>query len=194
MRSKPEVSRRTLLGASAGACAAVALGAWRWLSEVGGPAREPALDATSPGPATDGTVAALVAASGTIIGRRIEPSHYAEYFRWRAEHLPGYRTLYERFASQVDRAARRTAGCPFAGCGDSVRRRLLSAAHRARNPRGALDAVWMAAGGRRWVAYNVFIFDESLALFAETDAWVLLGYEGWPGEPRGLDRYRRAQR
>jgi hypothetical protein len=191
---KPGFSRRTLLGATAGACAAGALAAWRWLYEAGGPARWPEIEATVPGPVTDATVAALVTASGTIIGRRIEPLHYAEYFRWRAEHLPGYRTLYERFASEVDRAARRTAGCPFADCSESVRVRMLSAARRARSPRGVTDAVWMAVGGRTWAAYNFFIFDEALALFAETDAWVLLGYEGWPGEPRGLDRYRRAPR
>jgi hypothetical protein len=50
----------------------------------------------------------------------------------------------------------------------------------------------MAAAGRRWVTYNTVIFDEALALFADTDAWILAGYEGWPGTPRGLERYRRA--
>ena len=30
-----------------------------------------------------------------------------------------------------------------------------------------------------------------LALFVRTDGWVLLGYETWPGTPRGLDLYTR---
>lgn len=136
-----------------------------------------------------------MAASRTVIGKPIEPTHYAEYFRWRAERLPGYRTLYQRFSAEVDGRARGTAGCAFADCDPAVRAKvLLRAAARARSPRTLLDGLWMATGGRRWAAYDAFIFDEALALFADTDAWVLLGYEGWPGTPRGLDRYRRAAR
>jgi hypothetical protein len=193
MPARLRLSRRTLLGAAAGACAA-ALGVWRWLDGPRGPAWTPALEATAPGPVTDATLATLVAAAHSVIGRPIEPSHYAEYFRWRAEHLPGYRTLYERFAARVDRDARRAAGCAFAGCSAAAQAHVLRPASRARDPRSALDAAWMVAGGRVWAAYDRFIFDEALALFAETDAWVLTGYEGWPGTPRGLDRYRRAPR
>jgi len=194
MLGRPRVSRRTLLGAAAGACAAATLGVWRWLYEPGRPAWTPALEATAAGPVTDATLSTLVAAARTVISRPIEPSHYAEYFRWRAEHLPGYRTLYERFAAQVDRAAQRTAGRAFAACGASDRARVLGPALRARDPRSVVDVAWMAAGGRAWAAYDRFILDESLALFADTDAWVLTGYEGWPGTARGLDRYRRAPR
>ncbi|HEV2440242.1 MAG TPA: twin-arginine translocation signal domain-containing protein [bacterium] len=187
------MSRRTLLGAAAGACAAAALGVWRWLHEPGRPASTPVLEATAPGPVTGATVSTLVAAARAVIGKPIEPSHYAEYFRWRAEHLPGYRTLYERFTARVDRDARRTAGCAFAACGAGARARVLGPASRARDPRSVVDAAWMAAGGRVWAAYDRFILNEALALFAETDAWVLTGYAGWPGTPRGLDRYRRAR-
>jgi len=194
MPAKFRLSRRTLLGAVAGTCAAAALGIWRWLDEPGGPAWTPTLEATTPGPVTDATLSTLVAAARAVIGRPIEPAHYAEYFRWRAEHLPGYRTLYGRFAARVDRGARRTAGCAFAGCSAAAQTRVLRPASRARAPRSVLDAVWMAAGGRVWTAYDRFILDEALALFAGTDAWVLTGYEGWPGTPRGLDRYRRAPR
>jgi hypothetical protein len=194
MPARRRLSRRTLLGAAAAACAAAALGVWRWLDEPGGPAWSPELSATAPGPVADATLATLVAAARTVIGRPIDPAHYAEYFRWRAEHLPGYRTLFERFAARIDRDARRTAGCAFAGCGTAARARVLRPASRARAPRSVLDAAWMAAGGRAWAAYDRFILDEALALFAGTDAWILTGYEGWPGTPRGLDRYRRAPR
>lgn len=193
MRGRFRVSRRALLGAVAGACAGAA-GVWRWLDEPGGPAAMPALEATAPGPVTDATLSTLVAASRTVIDRPIEASHYAEYFRWRAAHLPGYRTLYERFAARVDRDARRTARCAFAACGAADRARVLGSAARARDPRSVLDAAWLAAGGRAWAAYDRFILGEALALFADTDAWVLTGYDGWPGTPRGLDRYRRALR
>lgn len=188
------VSRRTLLGAAAGTCAAAAFGVWRWVEGAGGQGWTPALDASAPGPLGERTISTLVAAARTIIGRPIETSHYREYFRWRAEHLPGYRAVYERFAARIDRDAGRAAHCLFAVCGASDRTRLLRPAARAREVRSIVDRAWMAGVGRTWAVYNRFIFDEALALFAGTDAWVLTGYDGWPGTPRGLDRYRRAIR
>lgn len=194
MPLRRRVFRRTLLGAAAGMCAAAAFGVWRWLEGAGSYGRAPALDASAPGPLGDGTISTLVAAARTVIGRPIETSHYGEYFRWRAAHLPGYRALYEHFAARIDRDAGRAAHCLFAACGASDRVRLLRPSARAREPRSVLDRAWMAAGGRTWAAYNRFIFDEALALFAATDAWVLTRYDGWPGTPRGLERYRRAPR
>ena len=47
------------------------------------------------------------------------------------------------------------------------------------------------SAGSPWPSYRRYILDEALALFARTDAWTALGYRGWPGQPRGLDRYRR---
>ena len=61
-----------------------------------------------------------------------------------------------------------------------------------RDPEDVWDGVRRrsaAVPGRR---IDRYILDEALALFARTDAWVVLGYRGWPGQPRGLDRYRRA--
>lgn len=190
MPGRARLSRRMLLGAAAGVCAAAVLGVRRWLAPQA--RSRPALEAGAPGPVREVTVSVLVAAAGTVIGNPIEPSHYAEYFRWRAENLPGYRALYERFAAQVDRDARRTARCAFVDCGIADRTRVLGPAARARDPRSLLDVAWTKTGGRAWAEYDQFIFDEALALFADTDAWVLTGYDGWPGTPRGLDRYRRA--
>lgn len=36
------------------------------------------------------------------------------------------------------------------------------------------------------------VADQILGVFARTDAWVALGYESWPGQPRGLTAYRQA--
>jgi hypothetical protein len=181
------LTRRTIIGAAAAAIAAAAAGVWRRLSET-------ALDRAAPGPVSPATLNTVVAAAAAIIAKPIERSHYAEYFRWRAEHLPRYRAVYEGLAADVDRAARRAVGCAFAACGDGVRARLLAPAERARSGRTPLDLSWRRSAGRRWVTYNTMVFDEALALFAGTDAWTLIGYEGWPGTPRGLDHYRHAPR
>jgi hypothetical protein len=40
--------------------------------------------------------------------------------------------------------------------------------------------------------FRNYVLLEVLALFCQTDAWVALGYEAWPGTPRGLETYREA--
>jgi len=58
----------------------------------------------------------------------------------------------------------------------------------------ALDAAptgAISADGLRTL-YHRHIVREVLALFARTDAWILLGYEAWPGTARGFTRYVQA--
>jgi len=137
-------------------------------------------------------VDALVAAAEGVIGYPIQSSHYAEYYRWRAEHLRGYQALYNGFRGAVDRDARRLAGRTFAECTPALRQRILARAARARDPRGVWDTLRADLLDRPWALYDRYVLGETLALFARTDAWALIGYDGWPGIPRGLDRYRRA--
>jgi len=121
----------------------------------------------------------------------IDPAHYLEYYRWRAAHLRGYHALYEAFVRDVDRGARAAGGREFADSPASVRRAVLVPAGRTPGSEDVWDGVRTALSGSPWPSYRRYILDEALALFARTDAWTALGYRGWPGEPRGLDRYRR---
>ncbi len=188
-------SRRRVLWV--GLAAAGAAGSWG-ISRTTAPAPFGRADAVAdlpdadPAALSDAAAASLVAAAETVIGVPIEPAHYAEYFRWRAEHLRGYQAVYAAFARDVDRSARAASGRTFAESPAAVRRAVLAAARRAGEPEDVWDGVRAAIGGSPWPRYNQFILDEALALFARTDAWIALGYRGWPGEPRGLDRYRRA--
>jgi hypothetical protein len=40
----------------------------------------------------------------------------------------------------------------------------------------------------RW--FERRIFQETLAVFEKSDAWLQLGYASWPGSPRGHDVYQ----
>jgi hypothetical protein len=183
-------SRRAFLGATAvGGAAALGIlrtlrGLERWLAS-------PVLARTAPGPLSAPQVETLVAAASALAGRPLREEHYAAFFQWRAEHLPGHRGLYARFCATVDRAARRSEGRAFGACGAAQRRALLEPAFRAR-ARAHASTRWLdRIFDREWRLYDRHIVSEALALFAATDAWLVLGYDAWPGTPRGFDRYRR---
>ena len=187
------LSRRRFLGIGlAFSAAAASWGAWRVVELVRRRPPEPALGDAAIGTLAPSTVTTLVAAAQAVTGYPIEAGHYEEYYRWRAQHLRGYFALYQRFARAVDRDALRSAGCPFAACSAVVRGRILARAARSRNPATVRDRLRVELVDYDWPTFDRFVLGETLALFARTDAWVALGYQGWPGLPRGLDRYRRA--
>lgn len=141
-----------------------------------------------PGPLPEGVVGALVAATQGLVDTEIETTHYATFFRWRAETLRGYRALYERFVVALDRAAREAGAPDFAGCGMARRQAIL----RQIDGTGAADRVSRIHAlvfRRDSLRFERYIVREVLALFSQTDGWVLLGYESWPGTPRGLESY-----
>src|SRR5262249_62395582 len=91
----------------------------------------------------------------------------------------------------VDRAAKSMEGVAFAGSSPGTQNRILDRAFRAR-AEAAVPGPWLRRlRGYDWQLYERHILREVLELFAATDAWLLLGYDAWPGTPRGLDRYRR---
>ena len=130
----------------------------------------------------------LQAAVSTLVDTTVEMSHYVEYFTWRAENLPGYSQLYEEFARRLDLAAARRGGGGFVEGDAESRRRVLQQINL---KRGSLRTVAVALTDRDWLRFEQYIVREVLALFVRTDGWVLLGYEAWPGTPRGLDLYTR---
>jgi hypothetical protein len=188
------LSRRTFLGAVSAFAAgsAAALGVLAAGHVVTRRLGAPVVDAAATGELSVTQLRTLLAATAAVVGAPVRPEHYAAFFRWRAAHLRGHLRLYARFCAAVDRAAQGAAGVAFVGCPEETQRRILERAFRARAD-AAVHGPWL----RRlldydWQLYERHILREVLALFAATDAWVLLGYETWPGTPRGFERYRRA--
>jgi hypothetical protein len=148
----------------------------------------PALGRAATGALSPRTLQVLQAAVSTLVDTAVEMSHYVQYFTWRAENLPGYRQLYEDFARRLDVAATRRDGRGFVEADAESRRRVLQPIDL---KRGSLRTLATAVIDADWLRFERYIAREVLALFVRTDGWVLLGYESWPGTPRGLDLYTR---
>ena len=144
------------------------------------------------GPLDDHTLAALMATTLVLLPAGIEPQRYEDCFRWRAEHLPGYKGIYDRFAATVDRAARQLGEAGFAHAAAPAERKVLEPLAEARAvlaERSRRAALRVTLLGRDWFVFERHIVRDLLALFARTDAWLLAGYPSHPGVARGLDAY-----
>jgi hypothetical protein len=143
----------------------------------------PALKDASRGPPGEGAVRALLATTAALIATDVETNHYEEFFRWRSENLSGYRSLYQRFAVVVDGSAKEARQPDFASCDMKLRREILQR---------MTSRTYALVFDRDELRFENYILREILALFSRTDAWILLGYDSWPGMPRGLEAYTQA--
>jgi hypothetical protein len=159
-------------------------GAWRRLVF-------PVLEPEPTGPLSGQALGVLLAATEALVNHPFEKDHYTDFFRWRAEHLPGHRALYERFAVAVNRSAKQSFGCDFAGCAIARRRTIMETATRVRAATSRFERLRVGLRERDWWLFDPYIIRPITSLFARTDAWPLVGYDAWPGTPRGLERYTR---
>jgi hypothetical protein len=152
----------------------------------------PGLEHAPTGPLSTGALNTLLVATGALAGVPVQIAHYEDFFRWRAENLRGYKTLYEQFAAALDRRAKRSVGCDFVDCSRQIQQKMLEELPQVRSANTRWRKVRFAVLEREWLRFDQYIVHDILLLFLRTDAWSLLGYEAWPGTPRGLDRYTQA--
>jgi len=152
----------------------------------------PGLEDAPTGPLSAGALNTLLVVTRALVGVPVQIAHYEDFFRWRAENLRGHKALYEQFATALDRRARRAVGDNFADCSRQMQQKILEELPQVRNAGTRWHRVRVAVLERDWVRFDQYIVSNILLLFYRTDAWTLLGYEAWPGTPRGLDRYTQA--
>jgi hypothetical protein len=152
----------------------------------------PGLQDAPTGPLSARALNALLMATRALVGVPVQIAHYEDFFRWRAENLRGYKALYEQFATALDRRARRSVGCDFIDCSRQMQQKILEKVPEGRSASTRWDKVRVSVFERDWLLFDRYIVRDILLLFFRTDAWTLLGYEAWPGTPRGLDRYTQA--
>lgn len=191
-----QVSRRSLVGgALAGAGLAAGTALVRGVPGPGGLRRmlrraaSPELPEAEPGPLDAPTLQTLLAVARALVGGAADRPSYAQLFRSRAEELPGYRRLYRRLDQRLAHQS--------VGPGGSTEAFQALPPERARQvvtrlaPPGRLARLTLGFAGDERALFRRYVTLEILELYAATDAWIALGYTGWPGRPRGLRVYRR---
>lgn len=152
----------------------------------------PGLEDAPTGTLSAGALNALLLATRALAGVPVQIAHFEDFFCWRAENLRGYKALYEQFAAALDYRARRSVGCDFADCSGQMQQKILERLPQVRSAKTRWHRVRIAVLEREWLCFDQYIVRNILLLFYRTDAWTLLGYEAWPGTPRGLDQYTQA--
>ena len=136
---------------------------------------------------THATMAALIEA--IFPDEPIDVDRYMQYLEIRADNVPGYGDLYAQFQADVDRLAEQAHDMPFAETPITARRDIISpwfTIPQSRTER----ATTVLTNGVPWLTYSHRIFAEILTIYMRTDAWVAIGYDSYPGTPRGLDNYK----
>lgn len=129
----------------------------------------------SAAPLEAATIRILLAAAEAVTGQCPLRGHYEPYYRSRAARFPFYSQAYTAFANTAQDTALRLTQQDFTSAAMPERRHLL-------------HLIRASPFGRRFE--DVF-FQETLAVFLKTDAWLQLGYRSWEGSARGLDSCRR---
>lgn len=188
--SQDRMSRRQLLilvaGVTAGAAGIGVPVIWNFVNQV----RDLPLPSEHTGYLREDTQRTMIALTEAMFrDYPVELSLYEQYFTFHAEHIPGYRDLYDQFRVDMDRVAKQSYGLAFADCKIAPRRDVIAPWFFV--PMSRVERVESAVmNGMPWLTYSHRIFREILILFMHTDAWLAAGYDSYPGTPRGLENYK----
>jgi hypothetical protein len=140
--------------------------------------RPPSALASQPadtGPLDAPTLAVLMASAEAVTQIQPLKGYYAEYYRYQALNRDGSLARYRFYARAVNGMAARATGTDFAASPFATRVAIIGE---------------IRASPRLTQWFERPIFQETLAVFEKSDAWLQLGYASWPGSPRGHDVYQ----
>jgi hypothetical protein len=137
----------------------------------------------TPGRLSDSGVRTLIAMAEALAGRQNLRGNYFNFYCWRSEHLPGYRDRYERFASLLRLESRHRMNRDFCDLSLEVRLTVVNSLRPLLLKKNESSAQGLAEFERP-------VIQETLHLYARTDAWFALGYDSFPGEARGFATYQ----
>lgn len=196
------ISRRNFIKLLAGATAAAAgigVPAILYLTQEDDEKEDTASQSATPTPSpklppdmSDIIPSLMAATEALFINYDIEPTHYEAFFRYRAASADGYLALYEHFVSTLDSDAQNMNQSTFLDSDTTTQRTILDAGLNHIINNDFQDASGnILTDAPTWEHYARFFLREALTLFMFTDAWIAIGYDGWPGRARGLDLYRK---
>ncbi len=146
------------------------------------------------------TLKTLIAFVHTYIGLYGGTAHYESYFRWRSENLPEYRSTYQAFALVLDEAALSRNGTSYIEADPTIQQEIQTYTLHLPQLESSLtnpvisnenSEALTPAEQQLWLRFHTMVLGEIIHVFLNTNAWVMLGYENWPGQPRGLENYVR---
>ena len=148
-------------------------------------------DPTTTGELDPFDLGVLMAVTTALLPDNIERTHYEDFFRWRAENLPGYQDLYSKFVAELEQQARQLGVLGFVERDSDIQMTLINKVIPKDEDRpGRVEELKRLAFDRdRWL-FKEYIFNDILQLFARTDAVKMMGYQYWMGQKRGLETYR----
>lgn len=157
----------------------------------------PPLESLETGAVPTQVMAGLQAVVDVIVGDDGPVGHYETFFRWRAQNLPGHLALYTTFTRALDDATRAATAQTFTNASRDTRRRVLQRAFDLPDPDSSIfetrvpDVIAQNLDEAEvlWLYFNRDILAPLLLLYSQTNAWIMLGYEGWPSQARGLNGY-----
>lgn len=136
----------------------------------------------------------LVTSAVAILGiEALDLNRYKKFFQWHAENAPGYKAIYENFASSVKQKAQ-DIGQDFNSAERSTQLEIIDR-HRTTPNTMLPDKAQKATSTifeRENVLFENFILNNIVAYFARTDALKAMGYDSFMGVPRGLENYQLA--
>jgi hypothetical protein len=178
------LSRRELIKLLAGATAAAAGLMDDFLLPAQAHKREAAVQETAPTALPTEMLAALMSMVPAlfIMNPPQQVNHYEQMLRVRAEQRPGDLRRYSEAATELNRRAQEQMGSAFEALDIPTRRALLQ---------NDIDNLIANDNAGRDEGNEVGeTMHDLLTCYLYTDAYVAIGYDAWPGIPRGLEAYR----
>lgn len=160
--------------------------------------QEVKFDDESTGTPSSHTLETLMTLVGTYVGTYGDTSHYRPYFTWRAENLPGYLSVYSVFTRALDATSKALSGQQFRDANVATRKQILRDALELPLPDSDLFSpaypqpmpdTLPEIEARLWERFHRQVLGEIVHVFLNTNAWIMLGYDGWPSQPQGLEGY-----
>jgi hypothetical protein len=126
--------------------------------------------------------------------------HYAPMLDFRAQHTPYFRDSATILSQTLDLAAQDINAQLYKDSPREVRLEILRDGLAITDPntgrlspqlRDSTPPESLSPTEAQWMRFHQVVLTEILAVFFETNALILVGYDGWAGQPRGLDAYQR---
>ncbi len=130
----------------------------------------------------------LTAAALVFLDVPVDGARYRRLVEGLAARDPRARETLVALADRLEARARREEGGAFAEVAPEAKRRVLDRALGRSTTPGEAGGDTVSSRFTRAVASD--FTDRILAVFARSDAWILLGYPQHPGRARGLVTYR----